>query len=642
VNLSSDQLTTLLQWNIARSKRCPATDGASLWGCLNYQRGRWAHRLMRLDPDCREALGVLWRQLGREAVEVLFGRPLLTLDRTSLAEIMRTRFWRNVLLPLDQAAEVPTLFDREFYLKQPGLDLQGLAPLAHYVMRGAAEGRDPHPLFNTAWYLTSNPDVVASGVNPLWHFVEIGGPAGRPPHRGVGGSWYRLAYEDVRRDRADASVEPVPITSRRYDVREIAGAGAAAARPPATKRPVICVSHVFPSQPRAGNEYRIARLLDWLGSRGHELIVVVAPQEGAEPDDAIRQVFFEKYPNALICGRDGTVLVSGGMLARSVAGLHGRRIGDVIGSHAASKAEGPLTLLESSLCHDGLVGVLAAVARLYPQTIYYINYAFMTRFLRYLSCAPASFVDTHDVLSDKSEKVRAFGVSDNVVISAEEEGAMLERAGAVLAIQPDDAARLATLAPRMPILTAAVDFAAPDVGLPPEQPRILVVAHDNPMNVKGVQDFLRFAWPSIKTARPDAEFVLVGGVARAIQYPDPRVHFAGVVDDLAACYRDARVVINPSVAGTGLKVKTVESIAYLRPIVTFPSGVEGIQGPLLELCHVAADWYEFAQKVIALLDTAGDARLDGKRQLIRSLLEPGAIYAELDRWLSMSDQAAAA
>ena len=134
----------------------------------------------------------------------------------------------------------------------------------------------------------------------------------------------------------------------------------------------------------------------------------------------------------------------------------------------------------------------------------------------------------------------------------------------------------------------------------------------------------------------------MGSVARSIQYPDSKVHFAGVVEDLAAYYRDARVVINPSVAGTGLKVKTVESIAYGRPIVTFPHGVEGIGEPLLELCHVASDWYEFAAKIIALLGEAGDAQLEGKRELIKSLLEPDAVHAELDRWLSTSDQAAAA
>src|SRR4051812_10930431 len=424
----------------------------------------------------------------------------------------------------------------------------------------------------------------------------------------------------------------------RNDVREIA---TTQPNQPTLKRGIICVSHVLPSRPRAGNEYRISRLLEWLARRGHELILVVAPQEGEEPSAADRQIFFEKYPSALICCRDGTVFVSGA-LHRLIAALHRQRIGEAIAKLPASKSEGPLSALERNFCHDALVVLIAAVASGFPNAVYYINYAFMTRFLGYLSPGPISFVDTHDVLSDKAAKVVGFGVSDDVSISAAEEGAMLQRAHAVVAIQRNDAGTLAAMAPHTRILTAGVDFAAPDVGLPPERPTILMVAHSNPLNIKGVQDFLRFAWPSIKARRADARFVVVGSVAQAIQYPDPQVLFAGVVDDLAPCYRDARVVVNPAVAGTGLKIKTVESIAYLRPIVTFPSGAEGIAAPLSRMCHVASDWYEFAERVVALLDTTSDALDSNVLQIVRDLLEPNAVYKELDGWLSSLDRSAAA
>lgn len=594
---------------------------------------------MRLDPQFRGALAVLWRQLGMEAVEVLFERPLLTLDRTSLAEITGSPFWRNVLLPVDKPTGVPPLFDTAFYLQQPGLDLQRLAPLAHYVLVGAGEGRNPHPLFNTAWYLGRNPDVVASGANPLLHFANSGGPQGRTPHPAVRADWYRSTYEGEQIADAVPRAEPSPIADRRYSVRE---ATVARTAKPALKRPIICVAHVLPSQPRAGNEYRISRLLEWLADRGHELILVVAPQDGDEPDAAARRFLFKKYPQALVCCRDGTLFVSSGALSRSVAPLHGKRIGEVSEKHPARGSEEHLSPLERHFCHDALVGCLMAVGETFPNAVYYVNYAFMTRFLPYFSPPPVSFVDTHDVLSDKPAKVGAFGVSDDVSISAAEEGTMLRRGSAVLAIHRDDAARLATLAPGTPVLTAGVDFAASDVGMPPEQPSILVVAHSNPLNIKGVQDFLRFAWPSIRAARPDARFVVVGSVAESIRYPDPQVHLVGFAEDLAAHYGGARVVINPSVAGTGLKIKTVESIAYFRPIVTFPAGVEGINKPLLNMCHVASDWYEFGEKVTALLDPKHAVLGTGERQVVKDVLEPSAVYKELDGWLTGLDQPAAA
>jgi glycosyltransferase involved in cell wall biosynthesis len=593
---------------------------------------------MRLDPQFRRALAVLWRQLGIEALDVLFGRSLLTLDRASLGEITGSPFWRHVLLPLDAPAGVPPLFDTAFYLQQPGIDLQRLAPLAHYVLVGAGEGRNPHPLFNTAWYLSHNPDVVASGTNPLLHFANRGGPEGRSPHPAVRADWYRSIYEGEQTADAAPRAGPSPIADRRYSVRETTVAHPSK---PALKRPIICVAHVLPSRPRAGNEYRISRLLEWLAGRGHAVILVVAPLESEEPDAVARSLLFKKYPQALVCCRDGTLFVSTGALSRSVAALHGKRIGDASEKHRARGTERDLSGLEHHFCHDALIGVLMALGGNFPDAVYYINYAFMTRFLPYLSAPPVSFVDTHDVLSDKAAKVGAFGVSDNVSISAAEEGAMLRRGSAVLAIQRDEAVRLATLAPHTPVLTVGVDFAASDVGLPPEQPEILVVAHSNPLNIKGVQDFLRFAWPSIRAARPDARFVVVGSVAESVRYPDPQVHLAGVVEDLAAYYGRARVVINPSVAGTGLKIKTVESIAYFRPIVTFPAGVEGITEPLLTICHVARDWYEFAGKVIALLDPVQGMLSAGERQIIKDVLEPSAVYKELDGWLTGLEPAAA-
>ena len=70
----------------------------------------------------------------------------------------------------------------------------------------------------------------------------------------------------------------------------------------------------------------------------------------------------------------------------------------------------------------------------------------------------------------------------------------------------------------------------------------------------------------------------------------------GRVDDLAELYRSARVVINPVLAGTGLKIKTVEALSRLRPIVTWPTGVEGLPETLKTLCDVVDNWFEFGPR----------------------------------------------
>jgi hypothetical protein len=42
------------------------------------------------------------------------------------------------------------------------------------VRYGAAEGLDPHPLFDTDWYLARHPDVRLAAVNPLEHYMRFG------------------------------------------------------------------------------------------------------------------------------------------------------------------------------------------------------------------------------------------------------------------------------------------------------------------------------------------------------------------------------------------------------------------------------------------------------------------------------------
>ena len=54
--------------------------------------------------------------------------------------------------------KVRKLFDAEFYLRaNPDVAAARMDPFKHYVKYGAAEQRQPHPLFDPAHYLASCP-----------------------------------------------------------------------------------------------------------------------------------------------------------------------------------------------------------------------------------------------------------------------------------------------------------------------------------------------------------------------------------------------------------------------------------------------------------------------------------------------------
>lgn len=92
------------------------------------------------------------------------------------------------------------LLDADWYLETyPDIRQTGLDPLAHYVAHGAADHRDPNPLFATSWYLDQNPDVRRSGENPLVHYLRRGAAEGRDPSPFFNTAAYAAHNPDVAR-----------------------------------------------------------------------------------------------------------------------------------------------------------------------------------------------------------------------------------------------------------------------------------------------------------------------------------------------------------------------------------------------------------------------------------------------------------
>lgn len=149
---SSWRLTAPLRWGVARVHAVKAL----------VNRPKPAH-------DTRVNLRFLWARRAqlRFVLSALMRRP------------HRARAQLSVIRALRRSAAIDVLFYRD---RNPDVAATGIHPLLHYVFRGAAEGRDPNPGFDSAFYLRSNPDVAAAGINPLYHYVTRGAAEGRQPH----------------------------------------------------------------------------------------------------------------------------------------------------------------------------------------------------------------------------------------------------------------------------------------------------------------------------------------------------------------------------------------------------------------------------------------------------------------------------
>jgi glycosyltransferase involved in cell wall biosynthesis len=98
-------------------------------------------------------------------------------------------------------------------------------------------------------------------------------------------------------------------------------------------------------------------------------------------------------------------------------------------------------------------------------------------------------------------------------------------------------------------------------------------------NQDGMRWFLKHCWPELSRRHPEARLRVVGlgpWADMAPDFPDlERVDYVGTVEDVAAEYLRARVVISPIFDGGGSKIKVIEACAYGRPVVVAPHSARG-------------------------------------------------------------------
>lgn len=118
---------------------------------------------------------------------------------------------------------------------------------------------------------------------------------------------------------------------------------------------------------------------------------------------------------------------------------------------------------------------------------------------------------------------------------------------------------------------------------PLDPPRFLFLGNlGYPANAYGLSRFLSEAAPQLFAARPDASLDIIGkGAGPALQAQvarlGGRVRLRGFVEDLDAALADATALIAPVLYGTGVKIKIIDALARGLPIVSTPTGVEGIE-----------------------------------------------------------------
>ncbi len=320
----------------------------------------------------------------------------------------------------------------------------------------------------------------------------------------------------------------------------------------------ILVISATPSHPStAGNRARIRSMLEALRAMGHHVHFCYLGREGADQD---------------------------GLAAMERAWDEFTFI-----PYDRSREHG--TLLDGVYAIDDWVqpnfrGFLEYYSSAKSPAVVLVEYVFLSFALTYF---PRSFrvIDCHDVFANRHYKLDAIGVPRSFFYTtAEEEAKGLNRADLVVAIQEDEAEKLRRMTTvevhTIGYLPSESSSPTVDVQEAGERERIVgYIGSVNPINVAALRVFLE-GLDLAKLAAQGWRLIIAGTVCGAVsgglreQAVAAGVEFRGEVDDPVRFLEGCRVVVNPHMGGTGLKIKTIDAMAAGCCVVGTADAFEGI------------------------------------------------------------------
>lgn len=282
-----------------------------------------------------------------------------------------------------------------------------------------------------------------------------------------------------------------------------------------------------------------------------------------------------------------------------------------------------------------------------PQVIL-VEYIWLTRLIsnlpRRVRNSVQLIIDTHDVMYERTRAFIARGRPIQLGADEADEADALRYFDLVLAIQSDEANKLANLCPGIEILTVPHALeCVPAEGGNTEGCNLLYVGTDTVPNADGLREFIESVWPQLHAEDANIRFDVVGSVCNKIENQEeyPSINFHGRVENLMPYYEQATIVVAPVPYGSGLKIKVVEALGYGKPLVTTPVGSEGMDDGVGSAFLVAADPEEFVAHCKHLAENARDRTELGKAALAyaKQHFSRSAAFGELGRRIALASAA---
>lgn len=207
------------------------------------------------------------------------------------------------------------------------------------------------------------------------------------------------------------------------------------------------------------------------------------------------------------------------------------------------------------------------------------NYVWFSKWLEEVPAGIPKYIDTHDIFADRHKRLIADGLPANwYSTSAREETKGFNRADTVIAIQAEEAREFEN---RTQAKVVTLGHFIDSDFLPKVQPaeghkiQIGYMASDNPINQQSLAD-LNAALRDRPKMFERFEFVLAGAICTCAAAAETPARKLGFVPDAREFYRSMDIIINPNCGGTGLKIKSIEALAFGKALVATKDAMVGI------------------------------------------------------------------
>jgi glycosyltransferase involved in cell wall biosynthesis len=214
------------------------------------------------------------------------------------------------------------------------------------------------------------------------------------------------------------------------------------------------------------------------------------------------------------------------------------------------------------------------------------NYVFSTPYFDLVPKSTLRILDTHDKLS-RGDLYDRLKIAPSFFYTREdEELAAVAKADIVFAIQDGEAPYFARAG--KPVVTVGhiedkqfFDRSYEDAR------RFGFLAARNQFNIVSVEELLSKIGPVLDENRGLFALHMYGNICNAFTELPDGVVSRGFVTAIEDAYRQLDVVVNPTVVGTGLKIKTIEAMSFGLPILSTAIGFDGL--PNVSPLHQSPD-----------------------------------------------------